>query len=293
MPIFEIKYEGWPKRWVKPFWPGLPILRRDLLSKFRSVWVALLLLGGLVPAIISFTVLVIAGGVGFGFEFYPEALWITTMLQVYIAVVTVSVVGAGIICEEARARAMFLYFSRPVRFIDYAGSKFLSVFLLTYWALAVPLLLLTAACVFRDERFDPYSAEHYFILLRGAGAMALCATLLSAVVLACSAIIHNKWLVMSIIPAAVGVSDGVYGVVFGLVAGHIEPEYFPYVKLISVREVFQSLVFRSMKGGFDETLNLVPDGAISFWLAFLYVAGLAVFFLGLFILKTFLMSRPK
>ncbi|MBX7080559.1 MAG: ABC transporter permease [Nannocystaceae bacterium] len=107
-------------------------------------------------------------------------------VQLHATALLLAVAAAGLIAEDRRTRAFELYFSRPLRPIDYAIGKALVPLLLSFATLVLPLLGLfglalgIAPHVIADELWP--------LLLPGLLGAIACAAVLSATLLGASAV---------------------------------------------------------------------------------------------------------
>jgi len=73
-------------------------------------------------------------------------------------------VGAGLICEDSRNNLMEVYFSKPLRWLDYVAGKIVAVVLVGLVFTAAPALLLTGLHVFLVPEWDVLRTVYWWPL---------------------------------------------------------------------------------------------------------------------------------
>lgn len=192
MPIHDSSYSAWEGRLLDRPMTWLIIARTGV----RLVWskvVAVLLFAASIPFLIRAGQIYVASRlsdeesvIDFAHmvEVRPDLFMNFMRDQMVLLLVLIAVVGAGLIANDRRFRALSLYFSRPVSFRDYVAGKFAVV--LVYFGLVtvVPALLLYALQLmvtvepgfFERSYWVPFS-----ILAQGTAALAVLGSLMLAI----------------------------------------------------------------------------------------------------------------
>jgi ABC-2 type transport system permease protein len=149
MPIFDQGYQHWHGKVSSPAWRWLRITNRGVRSQMKSRWVRLTILGAWAPAVALAAFLVIwglieqksklimpllslfqelpeeikAGPRNFRVTFWTIAYQFFFQLEMFFSMMLVLLVGPDLISQDIRFNAVPLYFSRPLRRIDYFMGK--------------------------------------------------------------------------------------------------------------------------------------------------------------------------
>jgi ABC-2 type transport system permease protein len=150
MPILDQGYQHWNGTLAGHAGRCLVITRRGVGVQFKNRWVQWILLAALAPALVLAGFLVVwglfeqksslltpflflvqglppelrAGPRGFRSTFWTLAFDQFFQIQLFFSMILVLLVGPELISQDLRFNAMPLYFSRPVRRIDYFLGKF-------------------------------------------------------------------------------------------------------------------------------------------------------------------------
>jgi ABC-2 type transport system permease protein len=150
MPIFEQGYHHWKGQLSGHAWRWLTITRHGVRAQLHNRWTRVVLLLALVPGLILGAVMIVWGlfeqKAGFlmpivaMMEGLPEVLksnprnyratiWTLSFfyffqIQMFLSMILVVMVGQGLISQDLRFNAIPLYFSRPLRRMDYFLGKF-------------------------------------------------------------------------------------------------------------------------------------------------------------------------
>jgi ABC-2 type transport system permease protein len=167
MPIFDQGYQHWHGQLSGHRWRWLTVARHGVRSQFQNRWPRLVLLLALVPGLILAAVMIVWGlfeqqasfltPIIAMFQGLPEVLktsprsYRTTIwtlafqyffqVQMFFCMLLVVVVGQGLISQDLRFNAIPLYFSRPLRRIDYFLGKF-GIIAVSLGAVAIAPVLL-------------------------------------------------------------------------------------------------------------------------------------------------------
>ncbi|MBK6923352.1 MAG: hypothetical protein IPH07_38545 [Deltaproteobacteria bacterium] len=107
-------------------------------------------------------------------------------VQLHATAVLLGVVAAGLIAEDRRTRAFELYFSRPLRPLDYVIGKGLVALLVPTVTIVVPFVLLLLFAI--GIAPDSLAGELWPLLLPGLLGACACALLLATTILGASAV---------------------------------------------------------------------------------------------------------
>jgi ABC-2 type transport system permease protein len=150
MPILEQGYQHWRGTLHGHAWRWAAITRQGILAQAGNRWLRWILLGAFMPAIILVGFLVVwglfeqkssvltpllflfqglpdelrAGPRGYRTTFWTLAFNTFLSVELYFSMLLVLLAGPELISQDLRFNAMPLYFSRPVRRIDYFLGKF-------------------------------------------------------------------------------------------------------------------------------------------------------------------------
>ncbi len=105
----------------------------------------------------------------------------------FIALVITAVVGAPMIAEDRRAKALRLYFSRPITHLEYVLGKFLAVAAFAVVVLVVPLIAMYVLELGLSDK-DGLAAERLPTLLASFGPALLACGVLTMLVLGISSL---------------------------------------------------------------------------------------------------------
>jgi ABC-2 type transport system permease protein len=167
MPIFDQGYQHWHGKLSSPAWRWLTITRRGVRSQLKNRGVRLTVLGAWLPALALATFLALWGLIeqksklimpllglfqnlppeimegprSFRLTFWTIAYQFFFQFEMFFAMILVLLVGPELISQDIRFNAIPLYFSRPLRRMDYFAGK-LGVIAVYLGAVAiVPALL--------------------------------------------------------------------------------------------------------------------------------------------------------
>jgi ABC-2 type transport system permease protein len=200
MPILDQGYQHWNGSLAGHALRWLTITRQGVRAQLRNRWVLLTLFGALVPALVLGGFLIVwglfeqqsalltpflfffrglpeelrAGPKGFRLTFWTLAYELFFRVQVSACMILTALVGPDLISQDLRFNALPLYFSRPLRRIDYFLGKFgvIAVFLLA--VLLAPAVL--AYVVGLAFSFDPRLVVDTWRVLAASIAFSLIAT---------------------------------------------------------------------------------------------------------------------
>jgi ABC-2 type transport system permease protein len=148
MPIFDQGYQHWQGKLSGHAWRWLAVTRHGVRAQMKNIWVRLVMLFALVPAIGLVLVLVFWGMLEQKSELiapivnmmrlhpdlrdsardYRVAVWTIAyqyffMFETFFAMILVLLVGPNLISRDLRFNAIPLYLSRPLRRLDYFAGK--------------------------------------------------------------------------------------------------------------------------------------------------------------------------
>jgi ABC-2 type transport system permease protein len=148
MPIFDQGYQHWQGKLSGHAWRWLTITRRGVRAQWTSRWVRVVLLLAWLPALALILVLVfwglfeqqaemvmpiiqffrlpkemMAGPHAFRTTVWTLAYEYFFQFEMFFAMILVLLVGPNLISQDLRFNALPLYFSRPLRRIDYFVGK--------------------------------------------------------------------------------------------------------------------------------------------------------------------------
>jgi ABC-2 type transport system permease protein len=147
MPIFDQGYQHWQGRLTGHAWRWLTISRHGVRTHLRNRWVRLVVLFALFPALVLAAFLCIWGLIEQKtnqallqmLPFLPDAIknaprefrvpiWTLAydyffQVEMFFIMILVVIVGPGLISQDLRFNALPLYFSKPLRRIDYFVGK--------------------------------------------------------------------------------------------------------------------------------------------------------------------------
>ena len=121
------------------------------------------------------------------------------------ALVMIAWYGAGQICEDRRAGAHLLYFSRPLTRLDYFLAHFATAFTFGAFAVILPILLICTVAVFSSPEYS-FLIEKWDVVLGALGYSVINVAVMSLIVLAISSVSSRKTYALA----------GVFGFVLGL-----------------------------------------------------------------------------
>jgi ABC-2 type transport system permease protein len=150
MPIFDQGYQHWEGKLSGHFWRWLTITRQGVRTQLKNRWVRGVMLLSLIPALLLATFMICWGlleqqanagvlntiaqmfnlpnAVRDAPKEFRSPIWTIAYehyfrVQLFIAFGLVLLVGPGLISKDLRFNAMPLYFSKPLRRIDYFVGK--------------------------------------------------------------------------------------------------------------------------------------------------------------------------
>lgn len=109
----------------------------------------------------------------------------------FFAVLAMAWYGAGLICEDRRAGAHLLYFSRPLTRFDYMLAHFATAFTFGAYAVLGPGLLICLVATFNSPDFV-FLTEKWDVILGTIGYSLVFVSVMSALILAVSAVSKRK-----------------------------------------------------------------------------------------------------
>jgi ABC-2 type transport system permease protein len=202
MPVDVASYRRWDGRAratrLATFSIAATMIRRRLRNRFlRFILFAVMLGAAGISALVYY--LVLAGEVNFGLRGQVESLGLADVNLLALlnrgfdgdigfwAVLTAALVGAPVIAEDRRARALPLYFSRPIGHLDYVLGKALSAaFFLAMLLLLPRVAMYVVDIAFADE--EGQALRQLPTLLRSLAVGALGVFLLTSVALGVSSV---------------------------------------------------------------------------------------------------------
>jgi len=149
MPIFDQGYQHWRGSLSGHAWRWLTISRHGVRAQFKSRWTRIVVLLAWVPALTLAGVLVVWGlieqkstliaplmslltGLPDEFKISPQSYRISVWTisyqyffqwEIFFSMILIILVGPGLISQDLRFNAIPLYFSRPLRRVDYFVGK--------------------------------------------------------------------------------------------------------------------------------------------------------------------------
>jgi ABC-type transport system involved in multi-copper enzyme maturation permease subunit len=148
MPIFDQGYQHWQGALSGHGWRWLTIARHGARAGMQNRWVRIVLLFAWLPALALVAVLCLWGmaerqtswavgtlatllpapellrdPVAFRLTLWALAFRIFFQVEIYFVMILVMMIGPGLISQDLRFNALPLYFSRPVRRVDYFVGK--------------------------------------------------------------------------------------------------------------------------------------------------------------------------
>jgi ABC-2 type transport system permease protein len=211
MPIHATTYRRYEGARRSRVWACLAIARTGAAQALKRRWLIALVLLGVTPSIL-FGLLIygstsmslaefsgmagrVAGGPEWGeyLEAHPTLAAEWTLIfsaflgacQLIVALIVVTAVGPSLISQDLRARALQLYFARPLTRADYLVGKFLVVAAFVALITLVPGLLLWIVGVVLSRSLVVV-LETWRVLAAVVGAGALIALIAGLLVLTCS-----------------------------------------------------------------------------------------------------------
>lgn len=107
------------------------------------------------------------------------------------ALLCVTWFGAGLICEDRRAGAHLLYFSRPLTRFDYFLAHFLTAFTFGAFVTILPVVLICTVAVFSSPEYV-FLTEKWSVITGALGYAVINVCVMSMIVLAISALASRK-----------------------------------------------------------------------------------------------------
>jgi ABC-2 type transport system permease protein len=178
MPIFEQGYQHWQGRLANHAWASVAIARRGVQSQFRSRWTKWVVFGAWVPGLALAAALILWGlfeqqasflqplvrmmeGLPAALREGPKNFRLTMwqviffgffQVQTFFSMLLVLFVGPGLISQDLRFNAVPLYFSRPLRRVDYFLGKLgiIGVYLAAVAVVPVVLAYVLGVCFSLD-----------------------------------------------------------------------------------------------------------------------------------------------
>jgi ABC-2 type transport system permease protein len=214
MPIFEQGYHHWEGQLSGHAWRWLTVTRHGVRAQMHNRWARIVVLLALVPGLMLAAVMIVWGlfeqKAGFltpivsMLQGLPEILksnprdyrtmiWTLAFyyffqVQMFLSMILVVMVGQGLISQDLRFNAIPLYFSRPLRRIDYFLGKFGVVAIFLSGVAVAPVLLayLLGLCfsmdfaVIRDTaRLFAAAIAYGLVVVLSAGVLVLAVSSLS------------------------------------------------------------------------------------------------------------------
>ncbi len=162
----------------------------------------------------------------------------SSMLEVRVMIITVNAAmsgfallaitwfGSGLVCEDRRAKAHLLYFSRPLTRLDYFTAKFLVAAVFGALAVLVPDLVICTMAVLTSPDYA-FLREQGDVIWNSLAYGVLWVVTMATLVLAVSSLAPKKVFAMAGVFAFLMFSHGVVGVAEGV--GDV-----PYVQYLSL-----------------------------------------------------------
>jgi ABC-2 type transport system permease protein len=200
MPILDQGYQHWNGKLAGHALRWLTITRQGVRAQLKNRWVLLTLFGALLPALVLSAFLIVwglfeqqsailtpflflfqnlpddlkAGPKGYRSTFWTLAYSQFFEVQIFVCMILTVLVGPDLISQDLRFNALPLYFSRPLRRIDYFLGKFgvIAAFLLMV-TLAPALLAYVVGLAFS---LDPMMVRDTWRVLAASIAFSLVAT---------------------------------------------------------------------------------------------------------------------
>src|SRR5262245_11077344 len=148
MPIFDQGYQHWEGTLSSHAWRWWTITRQGVRAQLRSRWVRILVIMAWIPALLLVLVVslwglleqqaeiirpllaflrlpaaLVEGGSAFRVPVWTLAYHYFFYIELNFAMILVVLIGPGLISQDLRFNAIPLYFSRPLRRIDYFLGK--------------------------------------------------------------------------------------------------------------------------------------------------------------------------
>jgi ABC-type transport system involved in multi-copper enzyme maturation permease subunit len=172
MPIHEASYLSWegsirgkPRTWLVIARTGVRLVWRKVLAG--------IMFAATVPFLVRTVQIYLASQVPGEGDLavldsvirVDEGLFLNFMRdQLFILFVVLAYIGAGLIANDRKHKALSLYFSRPVGFQDYVFGKFLVIFFYGSVITILPALLLFVVQLFVTKETG-FFAEYYWVPL--------------------------------------------------------------------------------------------------------------------------------
>jgi ABC-2 type transport system permease protein len=238
MPIFDQGYQHWQGKLSGHAWRWLTITRQGVRTQLRSRWVRALILISWVPALLLAFFMVCWGlaeqkaytsvrdllvnmfelprDIVTAPQSYRGPVWtiayeIYFQVQLWFCLGVVMIIGPGLISQDLRFNAMPLYFSKPLRRLDYFVGKLGVIAYTLAMAAVVPALFayFLGVCFSLDLRIVP-DTIHVLAASLAYGALIVIST--GTLMLAFSSLSRNSRYV-GIIWAGFCLVSGVFGAV--------------------------------------------------------------------------------
>ena len=195
MPIYEESYRSWEGQLIpkpKTFWVIAKTGIRRLWKKGMILFVLLAYLPFVFRAVQIFIASRVDGSSELiqavkGLQINPEFFYNFYKGQMFFLMLILVFAGSGLIANDRRLKALTLYFSKPVGFLDYIGGKWLVVGFYGSLITLLPslLLFLLQVLLARDMTFFN---QFYWIPLACAGYTVIAISTLGGLILALSSI---------------------------------------------------------------------------------------------------------
>jgi len=194
MPVYEEIYRPWSGRLVpkpKTWWI---IARTGIQLRWKRAMMLLILLAS-VPFAIRAGQIYVATRLAdrpqlaeFIEELQIDAGFFAEFLrgQAFFVMIVIILAGAGLIADDRRFRALSIYFSKPVRFWEYALGKFLIIGFYGGLVTLVPGLLLFSMRVLLSQDAS-FLGDYYWVIFSMLGQVCLSLLVLGGIMLALSA----------------------------------------------------------------------------------------------------------
>ncbi len=196
MPVFTQGYRPYEGPRRTPVLRFLPIARTSLAVSIRWPFFAVLV----VASVPLFRKLFEAYAAGAGAALFPgvpmkwgftDGLFYELVSQeIFPAVLLLLVTGAGQIADDFRSGALQIYFSKPIRPLDYLLGKLAAVTLSALFVTLGPVLVLLTACLAFAPDFS-FLRDNPLLPLRAAAFALLVSLSLGAAVLAVSSLARS------------------------------------------------------------------------------------------------------
>lgn len=199
MPIYDQAYKPWegtliekPKTW----W----VIARTGIRVLWQKWLVVLLVASSFPFAVRAVQIYLNSRVGSDDKFKEFSKYIEVNPgffegflkgQSFLLALLLVIVGAGLIAQDRRFRALQIYFSKPINFWDYVGGKFLILVAYAGLITIVPALLLFVIQLMLTPD-TTFLSQYYWIPFSVLGAFIVSVTVLGSMMLALSSVVSAR-----------------------------------------------------------------------------------------------------